>query len=120
MNLPLWYKIVSVFFLIFLLPSLLLLTMAVMGFIKGDILILIGGLLPSFVGILFEILIVLTALLKKSWKFFLLTQGIFLITWLFLWLLSDGINERLGVGLIVILSLLPIIFNKKIIGNSSR
>ena len=117
MNLPLWYKIASIIFLILLLPSLLLMAMTIAGFIEGDSTIFTIGILPSFVGILYEIMIILTALSKKSWKFFLLTEGAFLVAWLLLWLLLDGKNKLLGAGLIVILSLIIIVFNKKLIGS---
>ncbi|MEK7461815.1 MAG: hypothetical protein AAB586_01960 [Patescibacteria group bacterium] len=119
MNLPLWYKIVSIIFLILLLPSLLLMAMTITGFVEGDSTIFTIGILPSFVGILYEIMIILTALFKKSWKFFLLTQSVFLIAWLFLWLLLDGRNKLMGVGLVVILSLITIVFNKKLLGSNS-
>jgi hypothetical protein len=46
--------------------------MTIAGFIEGDSTIFTIGILPSFVGILYEIMIILTALSKKSWKFFLL------------------------------------------------
>lgn len=93
-------------------------TMTIAGFIKGDSTIFTIGILPSFVGVLYEIMIILTVLFKKSWKSFLLTQGAFLIAWLFFWLLLDGRNNLLGVGLMVILSLLTIVLNKKLLGRN--